>query len=186
MWDTFQTLRTVFSSSSLLLKTKDKRWSPPVRFLSAGDRLVGRVHCRPLSGQTPRLVSATLTYITPVHKLSTMSKLGEFSSSWCFPSRPKVTWWCRSWGRTWGRCWSCSGCQKKRSSIWFIRCSEVWRWRTLLWSHIVDSLLVDVIVLWIKSLFSSSITVHSLCWYNSQGKFSLNTLCVRDKHCSHV
>lgn len=107
-----------------------------------------------------------------------MSKLGEFSPSWCFPSHPKVTWWCRSWGRTWGRCWSCSGCQRKRSSIWFIRCSEVWRWRTLLWSHIVHSLLVDVIVLRIKSLFYSFITVHSLCWYNSQGKLSFHTHCV--------
>lgn len=101
-------------------------------------------------------------------------------------SHPEVTWWCRSWGRTWGRCWGCSGCQKKRSSIWFIRCSEVWRWRTLLWSHTVGSLLVDVIVLWIKSLFYSFITVHSLCWHHSQGKLSFNTLCVCDKHCVHT
>ena len=57
MWATFQTLRTVFPSS--LLKMRDKRWPPPVWFPSAGDRPVGRVHCRPLPGQTPRFVSLT-------------------------------------------------------------------------------------------------------------------------------
>lgn len=168
-------------------------------FLSAGDWPIRCVYCWPPCGQITWLVSAlyapaALTCVSPgrsfLQSHFKVASCWKESYSWCFPL-PQVIWWCHSWGQIWGSWWSCRGCRKKKFSIWFIRCSKGLRCRTLLWSYTAVNLLLyyfSVIVLLIKCLFYSFITVYSFCWYNSQGKLSsyVCTMYVWDKDCVHT
>lgn len=153
--------------------------------LSAGDRPFRCVYCWPLPGHISWFVSAlhAVLYL-PIPNYFTSS--WKVSCSYCFPLSTSYL-VMPFMGTDLGKLMKLHKLSEDKIQYLVYQMLKGLKVKNSTIMRVDNLLLYHVIVLLIKLLFYSFITVYSFCWYNSQGKLSLVfPPYLYDKDCVHT